>query len=154
MAKEPEKDGATETLLVISCGKAKVWDRKSQTGAVEARDAYTGPLFKKCRKYAQNWGGKWIILSAKYGLLDPSTRISDYNVKFGESAHAITADVLRLQWVERFAHIRNLISLASRKYDARLREALPPNVRIQNPLQGKNIFERMSWLKRLAGADE
>src|ERR1700683_3595000 len=44
-----------------------------------AADLYVSALFKKARTYAEQ-RGRWFILSALHGLLDPSTVIDPYDV--------------------------------------------------------------------------
>lgn len=136
------------TLIVVSCGKAKVWDRYPNAGAVAARDAYVSSLFKVCRRYAEAAGVPWVILSAKYGFLEPTEPITQYNVAFGKSQDAITNDALQRQWTERFGHVRGVISLASKAYDARLTQAIGEGVTLETPLKGMGLFQRTGWLKQ------
>lgn len=68
-------------LLVIGCGKAKL-DRPAP-----ARELYTGSLFRAARRYAEESGDRWMIVSAKHGLIDPDRVIEPYD--------ATIRDVLR-----------------------------------------------------------
>jgi len=136
------------TLVVISCGKAKLWDRALGAGPHPAKDAYTGSLFRLCRRYAEARApGAWAILSAKYGFLHPDDLITQYNTRFGRDADAIGVEDLRRQWLERFPTVRTVVSLASNAYDQRLIKALPGGVVLERPLRGKNLFQRSPWLK-------
>src|SRR5260370_5701944 len=96
--------GAKGQLIIVSCGKAKIWDRLPNSGAVPARDAYVSSLFKVCRRYAEATGKPWTILSAKYGFLNPTEPITQYNMEFGKDDDAITNADLRRQWISRFEH--------------------------------------------------
>jgi len=70
-------------LVIVSCGSQKVWDRYPGTGPTAARDAYTSSVFKTSRRYAEQFAERWLILSAKYGLIDPHFMIpSTYNCSF------------------------------------------------------------------------
>ncbi len=70
-------------LVVVPCGKRKIWDRSPAIGPVHARDAYIGAPFKVNRKYAKRFAERWVILSAKYGFIDPDFVIpGNYNVTF------------------------------------------------------------------------
>ena len=70
-------------LVVVSCGRRKIWDRFPATGPVRARDAYIGAPFKVNREYAEKFADRWVILSAKYGLIDPDFVVpGNYNVTF------------------------------------------------------------------------
>lgn len=61
------------TLVLVGCGATK------QPGEHEARDLYTGTLFRKARAFAEQHGDDWFILSAGYGLLYPQRRIGAYD---------------------------------------------------------------------------
>ena len=72
-----------DVLVIVPCGKGKIWDKKPQAGAVPARDAYTGAPFKVSRQYAEVFAATWVILSAKYGFINPDFLIPEpYNVTF------------------------------------------------------------------------
>ena len=138
-------------LVVVGCGKAKVWDRNPGAGAVPACDAYASSLFKLCRRYAIAVAGdRWAILSAKYGFLRPADLIMQYNTAFGKNADAISVAELRAQWRQRFRHVRTVVSLASRAYNERLAAAVAETVRLEMPLAGLNLFQRTAWLSRAA----
>ncbi len=67
-------------ICIISCGAKKIWNTNPDTPKTRAKDAYIGPLFKKCKEYADTlYPESWYILSDKYGLIHPDTLISDYN---------------------------------------------------------------------------
>jgi hypothetical protein len=66
-----------------ACGSLKIWNRHPSTGPTRAADAYIGPLFNKNKAYALKFGTAWMILSAKYGLVQPSFIIPrSYDVTF------------------------------------------------------------------------
>lgn len=67
-------------VLIVPCTNEKVWDRKPALGPVAAKDAYTKPIFRTWRKWAETSGSPWFILSTKYGLIAPDTLITAYNV--------------------------------------------------------------------------
>jgi hypothetical protein len=76
-----------KVLVVVPCGAAKVWDREPERGSVPAQEAYTGAPFKVNREYAQAHADRWVILSAKYGLIPPDFLIPEtYNVTFKRSS--------------------------------------------------------------------
>lgn len=74
------------TLAIVQCGQRKIWGKRPDTGPTAARDAYVSPYFKKNRAYAERFADQWVILSAKYGFLQPDTKIQNYNVTFLNSA--------------------------------------------------------------------
>ena len=73
------------TLVVVSCGKCKIWDIDPHAGPTAAKNVYQGSPFKVNREYAETCGDRWVILSAKYGLIDPDFEIpSNYDVTFSD----------------------------------------------------------------------
>jgi len=82
------------TLYVVSCTKRKIWDDNPATPKnVRAANAYRGTRFLK---WLESPKSPWIILSAKYGLIDPRHWITNYNVTFG-SGGEISDRELNLQ---------------------------------------------------------
>ena len=61
-------------IILVSCAKTQ------QKCRGLAKDHYNSPLFQKARKYAEESGAPWYILSPKYGLLDPNSTIGWYDV--------------------------------------------------------------------------
>lgn len=71
----------TGVLVIVPCGQKKIWDCHANTGQTAARDAYTGAPFRINRAYAEVFSNAWIILSAKYGFIEPGFGISGpYNI--------------------------------------------------------------------------
>jgi hypothetical protein len=60
------------TLCIIPCGSAKIWDKDSDAGPTAAQYVYTGGFSMNCKQYAMMfYPNSWCILSAKYGFLLP-----------------------------------------------------------------------------------
>lgn len=79
-------------LLLIGCVKGKLeWASR-----VEAKNLYVSALWRCRRTYAEQSGVPWFILSAKYGLVHPDTRIAWYDVSLGDLPAA-----KRRQWSQR-----------------------------------------------------
>ncbi|CAN5811295.1 hypothetical protein BH24CHL3_BH24CHL3_01800 [soil metagenome] len=71
------------TLIIVSCGKSKLWDRDPAHGPAKAQDAYIGAPFRINRAYAERFGDEWIVLSAKYGFVHPGFQVAGpYEVTF------------------------------------------------------------------------
>ncbi len=84
-------------LVVVSCGKEKIWDRHPHVGPTQARNAYTSSVFRAGRRYAERFADQWVILSAKYGLIEPEFSIPEnYNRSFYHP-DAIAVPALRQQ---------------------------------------------------------
>jgi hypothetical protein len=86
-------------LVIVPCGLSKVWDKNPQAGPVAASLAYTGPPFRLNKQYAERYGDRWVILSAKYGFIPPDFIIpGPYDVTFKrKSTNPVTLAVLTEQ---------------------------------------------------------
>ena len=68
-------------LIVISCGSKKTDEMEST-----AKSAYTGKIFKSKKELAEKSTKPWLILSAKYGLIEPD-HIIETNYDKSISSH-------------------------------------------------------------------
>lgn len=93
-------------LLVVPCGRSKIWDTEPSRGPVIAAEAYTGTPFKLNRAYAERFGDAWVILSAKYGFISPEFVLPEpYEVTFNrKSTNPISHDRLRAQVADMDLH--------------------------------------------------
>lgn len=70
-------------LIIVPCGKSKIWNRDPSHGPAKAQDAYIGAPFRINRAYAEQFGDEWIVLSAKYGFVHPGFELpGPYEVTF------------------------------------------------------------------------
>lgn len=73
----------TGYLVVVSCGEDKIWKRSPGAGPTAAQSAYVSSPFRTSRRYAEHFGEKWLILSAKFGFIEPEFIIPEnYNRSF------------------------------------------------------------------------
>ena len=78
------------TLFVVGCTKRKIWDEYPNAPFyVPARYAYLGSSFIKIRQWLETdrielKGFRWLILSAKYGYIEPWHPIGKYDVTFND----------------------------------------------------------------------
>jgi hypothetical protein len=134
-------------LVIIPCGSAKVWSRSPDTGAVPARDAYVGPPFKVSRAFAERFGDRWLILSAKYGFIAPDFPIpGPYDVTFKEPrTDPLTVELLLQQ--ARDAHLSDFdeaVALGGQEYRRIISEVFASFVvPVHFPFQGLNLFQAM-----------
>lgn len=63
-------------LLIIQCSMTK-----SKLPRGKASDIYTGQVFKLGLKFAETYNMRVLILSGKYGLIEPDTIIDNYDLK-------------------------------------------------------------------------
>lgn len=78
-------------VLVACCGKKLSY-------AAPAKDLYQSELFRKSRRYAEQHGDKWLILSALHGVVHPDATIEPYDVTLNDMG----ADARR-QWSNKIA---------------------------------------------------
>jgi hypothetical protein len=64
---------ATASIVLVACCRPKL------AYPAPPADLYVSPLFKKSRTYADR-KGRWFILSALHGLVDPTTVIALYEM--------------------------------------------------------------------------
>ena len=92
---------------LLACGRLKA-DRP-----LPARELYVSPLFRAARAYAERRYGpdRWLILSARHGLVDPETVLAPYDL----SLHQLSA-AERQAWGDRGAHTnRGRLGMAQRR---------------------------------------
>lgn len=125
-----------DTVLVSCVGK------KSDKHCA-AKDLYQSEWFKKARRWAENNGKRWFILSAEYGLVFPDAILFPYNKTLNEMPIAE-----RRAWGARVSEqIKGipegrLIVLAGEKY----REFLKSDRHmIEAPLAGLGIGQQLAW---------
>ena len=139
------------TLVIVSCGASKIWDKNPLAGPTPAKDAYIGPLFKLNREYAERFSDRWMILSAKYGFIDPDFIIPEnYNVTFKDpKTNPVSLNILREQVHEMgLDKFDKIIVLGGKDYvDVILKAFQGLNVKIIAPLKGLSIGLAMKKVK-------
>ncbi|WP_211589764.1 DUF6884 domain-containing protein [Microbispora sp. H11081] len=139
-------------LVIVPCGKAKIWDKNPHAGPTAARDAYIGAPFIVNRRYAERFGDRWVILSAKYGFLNPDDPVEGpYNVTFKRRvsmpiAKASTRRQVRDQGLDRFDQV---IGLGGVEYRAVVEHAFTgANVALHFPFAGMQLGLALAATKR------
>jgi hypothetical protein len=139
--------GDMATLVVVPCGKGKIWDRYPDAGATPARTAYTGAPFVKNREYAEAFADRWVILSARYGFIDPDFAIpGPYDVTFNDpTTDPIPVEELRRQVREKgLASFEVVVALGSAKYAGKTQAAFTTSrARVCAPVAHLPMFEMM-----------
>ena len=133
-----------KAIFLVSC-VAEKHDRP-----MAARDLYCSDLFEKARNFVERQGGRWFILSAKYGLVPPEEVIEPYN----ETLKDKTADE-RHRWANEVVQElkphcprgTTVVFLAGERYREFLVSALREfGTSIEIPMEGLRIGEQLSWL--------
>ncbi len=138
------------TIYLVSCVARK------KGHAVRAKELYESPWFKKARAYVEARGGRWFILSAQYGLLDPESIVDPYEKTLNQMGVRE-----RREWARQvLGHLREAIKpddhvvvLAGGNYRELLLDGLRAMCRqVDAPMRGMRIGEQLSWLGREAAA--
>ncbi|MEQ1829777.1 MAG: DUF6884 domain-containing protein [Pirellula sp.] len=120
-------------------------------GPTLAKDAYKGSPFKFNRQYAESFGNKWIILSAKYGFILPDFEIpGPYEVTFKrKSSDPVSRELLRKQVKDQgLVLFPMVIGLGGKEYRLAIEDALQSlSVAINFPFAGLPIGKAMQATK-------
>jgi len=139
-------------LVVVPCGKRKIWDRYPKAGPTKAKDVYIGAPFKVNREYAEKYGDRWVILSAKYGFIDPDFVVPrNYNVTFRDAS---TDPIGVIELKEQIKHktldtFDKLVVLGGRDYADVVSQAFSDlEVKIKKPVAGHPLGRAMGMVRR------
>ena len=145
-------------LVVIPCGKSKIWDKNPGADPQKARDAYTSAYFNVNRQYADSRHCDWMILSPKYGFIRPDFVIPDnYDVTFGKaSSGPMTVQELKRQVEKReLTNYDQITVLGGRGYVETVREAFSnTKAKIEAPFVGHRRGEQMGMIKKMLREEE
>jgi hypothetical protein len=140
-----------ETIALVACVKSK------RTGHHQAKDLYNSTLFTYSRRYAELHADRWFILSAKHGLLDPSTMLESY-----EGTLKNVAPKIKQRWAQKVYEqimalnldTRNvrILWLAGNDYKSALSPMLSRFIQV-DPVRGLKLGPRMAWLKAHLGEE-
>lgn len=134
---------------LVSCAS-----RKRLSGA-QARDLYDSPLFAKSRAFVEQRCDSWYILSAKYGLVEPTEVIEPYEETLNVKSRKERDEWATRVWVSLQQRIEPgdyITILAGERY----RERLVPIIvaygcHVDVPLQGLGIGRQLQWLSQQLG---
>jgi hypothetical protein len=140
-------------LVIVPCGKAKIWDRQPNRGPTKARSAYIGAPFIVNKTFAEKFADKWVILSAKYGFIDSDFVIPEnYNTAFkNPSTNPISVNALRKQVKEK--NLQNydfVVALGGEDYLRMIKQAFQDVSKVIAPAQGLPLGKAMSHVKALS----
>lgn len=136
--------GWKDALVLISCVKSKLPHR------APAADLYDSARFVMSRDLAEAQGAEFMILSARYGLVEPTREIEPYDYTLNnlgvDARREWSADVLKdlLPIAKKKARV---IFLAGARYREFLIEPLRRNgVDVEVPMEGLRQGEQLAWL--------
>lgn len=138
-------------LVIIPCGGRKIWDSNPNAGAQRTSDAYIGSYFKSNKVYAEAQDCGWLILSAKYGLIEPEFIITEnYNVIFKDKkTNPVKLDVVKRQVKEKMlTKYDEVIVLGGKEYINMVKQAfVGEGIKIDAPFAGLPMGIQMSKIK-------
>jgi hypothetical protein len=138
----------TPTLFLVSCVSQK------RSIPSRGRDLYTSQWFKKARGYVEASGGRWFILSAEHGLVDPDAVVAPY-----ERTLNLLPVSDRRAWAKRvfetlaprLGGVERIVVLAGERYGEFLVEPLRMlGISIEIPMAGMRIGEQLHWFAERA----
>ncbi|KIH96989.1 hypothetical protein LP52_22215 [Streptomonospora alba] len=135
-------------LVLVGCVRTKL-DR-----AAPAQDLYTSPLFVKQRAYAEATGAPWFVLSAKHGLVPPTTVLEPYELHLSKAPRSY-----REGWgtmvTERLTDVAGPLAgkvvevhAASAYADAIRDRLVDERADVREPLRGLPLGKRLAWYNR------
>lgn len=152
VARSNESFSMVGVLIIVPCGQRKIWDKNPEAPATVAKYAYIGSPFVVNRRFAEHFAEQWIILSAKYGFIDPDFLISGpYNVTFKKkSTNSVNGGRLQEQ-VRRFnlGRFDTVIGLGGKEYRNAIKAAFEEtSVQLTFPFTGLPIGKALRATKR------
>jgi uncharacterized HhH-GPD family protein len=133
-------------LLLVGCVENKLGH------PAPARDLYISPLWQKRRRYAEESGMPWKILSAEYGLVDPDQVIRPYDRYLGSQPVSYRTEWSRQtaeQILEELEHLGLSVIEIHAGSDylengliSRLEDA---GVKVVWPFRGHRFGEHLAW---------
>jgi len=140
------------TLVVVPCGRRKIWDVDPNAGPTAARDVYQGAPFKVNKEYAERFADVWLILSAKYGFVEPDFTIPEnYDVTFSlPETGPVTIGELRRQARDKHLHrFATVVALGSTTYAEIVFQALKESgTRVIAPVAGLSLGRAIGGVRR------
>lgn len=149
-------------LVVVPCGQSKIWKKHPELKDVQASEAYMGAPFKVNKAFAEKFtdqeiSDKWIILSAKYGFVEPNFPIpQDYNVSFNRpKTNPISLSDLRKQAKnKKLLLFDTVIALGGKNYFHKVRKVFANCSKVVVPTEGLTIGFAMKRIKSLTKFDK
>ncbi|MEX1263849.1 MAG: DUF6884 domain-containing protein [Actinomycetota bacterium] len=136
----------SDRVGLVGCVKKKL------ERAAPARDLYSSPLFRGRRAYVERTCGRWFILSAKHGLVDPDEVLEPYDVTLDSSTateRRAWSDGVLVAIRERLGSLDGLTFEAhagSNYLDFGLVEGLRVSgARVERPAEGLGLFEQQAF---------
>lgn len=130
------------TIGIVACSKTKL------ATAAPARQLYTSPLFKAAADYCERTYDRWLIISARYGLIEPDQVIEPYDLTLRQMRPRERLTWIRLVFESR--HSREVMDLSRAGgqvylHVGRLYVTPFAATSYRLPLQGLGIGQQLAW---------
>ncbi|WP_186083560.1 DUF6884 domain-containing protein [Burkholderia gladioli] len=134
-----------KSFYLVSCVS-----KKAQVPTA-ARDLYQSQWFKKARRYVEQQGGEWLILSALHGVVRPDQIIAPYDQTLSRmpiaERRAWAAGVLATL-ESGCVQGRRCVILAGSAYREFLIDQLRRQMTVAIPMEGMAIGRQLQWLSQ------
>lgn len=144
MLMKAQKIAVHGTIVLVACVSKKA------LGPMPAKDLYQSDWFRKARKYAEQNGDQWFILSALHGLIEPDWVLWPYEKTLNKMTideHGKWSQVVWDQIRKKIPKGR-IIFLAGEKYRNPLSIIMEgAGYHVEIPMKGMGIGQQLSWLK-------
>lgn len=147
-------------VALISCSASKA------DHATTVAKMYTSTLFHKSVSYANATCDRWLVLSAKHGLLAPDQVIEPYDQRLTVRPAVVNGRAIPTEWASQVSRQlldevggvhplwnTTFVVLAGGLYQRNL-ETLSSAMTMEFPLAGLQIGERLAWLTRAVNPPE
>ena len=132
-------------VLLLGCVKLKASSPR------QAKDLYVSDLFRKRRRYADQRGLPWFVLSAEHGLLRPDDLVAPYDVEL-KAQPASYRRVWGAWVIERLRRelgvltgVRLEVHAGDAYAEALGEPARAAGAKLVRPLQGLMLGEQLAW---------
>jgi hypothetical protein len=142
----------TSLLVVVPSSQTKIWKFDPKQGPVKAIEAYTGSPFQVHKAFAQLFSDRWVILSPKYGFMDPDFMIpGNYDVAFKKPANnPISLAELEKQAQEKTLRDFNIVvTLGGEETTDIVKRLFSKHSRVIAPVRGLALGAGMQLIKSL-----
>ena len=139
-----------DRICLVACVKGK------RGAPAPAKELYRSAWFRKARRYAEQSGAPWFILSDKHGLVHPDTELAPYEKHIGKmpaSDRRAWARRVRAQMDAELPPAGEVVILAGLRYRQYLASYLAQRFdKVSIPMEGLGIGEQLQWLNRAIAA--
>lgn len=131
-------------LVLVSCVKSKL------PHPAPARLLYTSPWFTKVRDLVERQGARWLVLSSKYGLVEPDLEIAPYDYtlnSLGVRDRSSWANTVLPQLLAVAAGYPRVIMFAGARYRENLIGPLrSKGIAVDVPMLSLSRGKQLAWL--------